>query len=58
MGSVTVKRPAKFGGDRTFSGYPDLERAYAAGEVHPLDLKTTTAACLADVLAPVRDRLG
>jgi tyrosyl-tRNA synthetase len=58
LGSVTVKRPAKFGGDRTFSGYQELERAYATGEVHPMDLKNATATTLADVLAPVRDRLG
>jgi len=58
LGSVTVKRPAKFGGDRTFSGYPELESAYGAGQVHPMDLKTATAGCLAHVLAPVRDRLG
>ncbi|MDD1646353.1 MAG: tyrosine--tRNA ligase, partial [Methanomicrobiales archaeon] len=57
-GSVTVKRPAKFGGDRTFSGYQDLEDAYASGQVHPMDLKNATASCLSDVLAPVRDRLG
>ncbi|MDD1655610.1 MAG: tyrosine--tRNA ligase, partial [Methanomicrobiales archaeon] len=58
LGSVTVKRPAKFGGDRTFPGYPDLEIAYGNGQVHPMDLKTATAASLAEVLAPVRDRLG
>jgi tyrosyl-tRNA synthetase len=58
LGSITVKRPAKFGGDRTFPTYAELEGAYGGGQVHPMDLKNTTAASLAEVLAPVRDRLG
>ncbi|MDI6718664.1 MAG: tyrosine--tRNA ligase [Methanomicrobiales archaeon] len=52
---VVVRRPEKFGGDRTFTRYPELECAYARGEVHPLDLKKTAARCLAEILAPVRD---
>jgi tyrosyl-tRNA synthetase len=58
LGSVTVKRPAKFGGDRTFPTYAELEAAYGGGQVHPMDLKNATAASLAEVLAPVRHRLG
>jgi len=54
-GTVTIRRPAKFGGDREFDTYEDLERAYAAGEIHPLDLKTATAEHLIDILAPVHD---
>ena len=52
---VSIRRPEKFGGDREFSTYEDLECAYAAGEVHPQDLKTATAAHLIDILAPVHD---
>jgi tyrosyl-tRNA synthetase len=54
-GAVTIHRPAKFGGDREFATYRDLEQAYAAGEIHPLDLKTATARYLADILAPAHD---
>jgi tyrosyl-tRNA synthetase len=54
-GAVTIRRPAKFGGDREFAVYEDLERAYAAGEVHPMDLKAATADHLIDILAPVHD---
>lgn len=53
--SVTIRRPPKFGGDREFFAYRDLEQAYAAGEIHPLDLKTTTTEYLIDILAPVHD---
>jgi len=54
-GAVAIRRPAKFGGDREFTVYEDLERAYAAGEVHPMDLKAATADHLIDILAPVHD---
>jgi tyrosyl-tRNA synthetase len=54
-GAVAIRRPAKFGGDREFAAYEDLERAYAAGEIHPLDLKTAAADHLIDILAPVHD---
>jgi len=56
--AVTVKRPAKFGGDRTFATYEDLAAAYGKGEVHPMDLKSTCAEYLVEVLRPVRERLG
>ena len=54
-GKVTIRRPAKFGGDREFDVYNDLEGAYAAGEIHPLDLKAAAADQLIDILAPVHD---
>lgn len=55
LGSVMVRRPAKFGGDRSFSTYDEMEAAYVAGEVHPMDLKNTVAVGLIDVLAGARE---
>jgi tyrosyl-tRNA synthetase len=52
---VVVRRPAQFGGDRTFTGYAEMEEAYRKGEIHPLDLKKTVARYLSDVLACVRE---
>ena len=52
---ITIKRPEKFGGDRTFAGYTDLEAAYGKGEIHPLDLKKACGEGLVEILAPVRD---
>ncbi len=52
---VVVRRPAKFGGDRTFTRYEEMEEAYRKGEIHPLDLKKTVAIYLAEVLACVRE---
>ncbi|MDO9034620.1 MAG: tyrosine--tRNA ligase [Methanoregula sp.] len=52
---ITIKRPEKFGGDRTFSSYIDLETAYGKGEVHAMDLKKTCGDSLIEIFAPVRD---
>jgi tyrosyl-tRNA synthetase len=52
---VTVRRSEKFGGDRSFASYSDMEQAYRNGEVHPLDLKKTCGDCLIEILGPVRD---
>jgi tyrosyl-tRNA synthetase len=51
LGSVSLKRPEKFGGDRDFAAYEMLEQAYAAGEVHPMDLKNAAAEGLVEILA-------
>jgi len=55
LSAITIKRLEKFGGDRTFSSYMDLENAYGKGEVHPMDLKKTCGESLIEILAPVRD---
>ena len=55
IGEITIRRPEKFGGDRTFSAYGELETAYGKGEVHPLDLKKTCGESLAGIFAPVRE---
>jgi tyrosyl-tRNA synthetase len=52
---ITIKRPEKFGGDRTFLSYVELESSYGRGEVHPLDLKKSCGESLVEILAPVRD---
>jgi len=56
--SITIKRPEKFGGDRTFSEYKELELSYSRGEVHPLDLKKSCGFSLVEILEPVRDYIG
>jgi tyrosyl-tRNA synthetase len=54
-GAITVQRPAKFGGDREFLRFEDLEEAYRKGDIHPLDLKKTAGRYLAEILSCVRD---
>jgi tyrosyl-tRNA synthetase len=51
---LKVERPAKFGGDVEFAAYGELCGAYAAGKLHPMDLKSAAASALAEMLAPSR----
>ncbi|MCL2291785.1 MAG: tyrosine--tRNA ligase [Nitrososphaerota archaeon] len=50
----TIERPAKFGGNIDFQSYLELESAYVAGNLHPMDLKTGVATELGRILEPVR----
>ncbi len=52
--SLYIERPEKFGGDVEFFNYADLERAYAEGKIHPLDLKKAVAVKIVELLEPVR----
>src|SRR3989344_782089 len=51
---VEIERPAKFGGNVSFSSYAELEGAYTSGKLHPMDLKSATAKHVNELLEPVR----
>jgi tyrosyl-tRNA synthetase len=52
--SITIKRPEKFGGNLKIKNYEELRSLYLKREIHPLDLKTTIAECIDELLEPVR----
>ena len=52
---MVVERPAKFGGPVTFASYQELENAFRAGRLHPLDLKNAVADYLDRLIKPVRE---
>ncbi|MBI4438520.1 tyrosine--tRNA ligase [Candidatus Woesearchaeota archaeon] len=54
LGRLEVRRSSKFGGDLSFNDYPELERAYVSGEVHPSDLKKAVSSSMNELLEPVR----
>lgn len=54
----TVERKKEHGGNVEFETYDTLEKAYAAGEVHPMDLKAAVAKELIELLQPVRDHFA
>jgi tyrosyl-tRNA synthetase len=54
QGRLMIPRDPKFGGDVKYESLEDLSRAYAAGEVHPQDLKAGVAAGLNEELGPAR----
>lgn len=55
---VKVERPAKYGGNVSYSSYEELERDFVAKKLHPMDLKTTVAKEINNLLAPIRKNYG
>lgn len=52
---VSVNRSEKFGGNKTFASYNELESDYFAGNLHPLDLKNGVAQTLGKWFTPIRE---
>jgi len=53
--AMVVEREQKYGGDLDMRSYEELERLFADKQIHPLDLKNTTAEYLSNVLKPCRE---
>ncbi len=53
-GPFVIERPEKFGGKVSFETYNDLESAFVKKEIHPMDLKASTAVYIDSFLDPVR----
>ena len=56
MNEINVERPMKFGGDILYSSYSELQKDFASGTLHPLDLKMAVARVLEKIIKPIRDR--
>ena len=54
LDKLEIKRAEKFGGDLEYKDYNDLERDFAGGKLHPLDLKNSVAFALEKIIAPIR----
>lgn len=52
---MIIERDKKFGGDMSFENYQELENAFKKKEIHPLDLKKSTAKHINELLEPVRE---
>jgi tyrosyl-tRNA synthetase len=52
--AMKVERPKKFGGAVEYENYAQLEKDFAEGKLHPLDLKNAVAESLNQLIAPVR----
>ena len=57
FGEVRVERPAKYGGNVSYSEYGQMELDFGSGGLHPGDLKRTVGEYLVKVMAPIRDKL-
>jgi tyrosyl-tRNA synthetase len=51
---LEIKRIDKFGGNKIYSSYSDLEKDFANGKLHPMDLKNSVAERLIEILEPAR----
>ncbi len=49
-----IKRPEKYGGDKMYASYSDVEDDFKNGALHPADLKKGTAEALVSMLEPAR----
>ena len=55
--SFVVERPDEYGGDVVYEEYDALEADFVEGELHPADLKPSAGKAIAEVIAPVRERI-
>ncbi len=51
---LEIKRDKKFGGNISYDSYEKLEKDFADGKIHPLDLKNAVAESLIEILEPAR----
>lgn len=58
VNKLKVERDIKYGGDIEFNSYDELEKAFAEGKLHPMDLKMATARKLNEILEPIRKKLN
>lgn len=52
--NFAVERPEKFGGNVEYASYAELEQAFAAKKLHPMDLKNSIAIYLSNILEPAK----
>ncbi|MBT3304503.1 tyrosine--tRNA ligase [Candidatus Woesearchaeota archaeon] len=52
--TLLIERPEKFGGNLEFSTYDELEKAFVAKDLHPMDLKQAIAKEINVILDPIR----
>lgn len=55
LGSIRIDRPGKYGGPLELHDAVELRKIYAAGKLHPADLKAALTEALVNILAPVRE---
>lgn len=55
-GEFCVKRDAKYGGDKVYTVFEEVEQDFAAESVHPGDLKASVEVALNKLLDPIRKK--
>ncbi len=52
---IVFERPEKFGGNLVCRGYEDIEKVFASGELHPMDLKNGASKYMNRIIEIVRN---
>jgi tyrosyl-tRNA synthetase len=55
LGEFNIERPEKYGGNKRYATFEELSEDYAAGNLHPGDLKPALAKAINKIIQPVRD---
>jgi tyrosyl-tRNA synthetase len=55
--AFVVKRPEKFGGDKSYTSYDEIEKDFVDKKLHPEDLKKAVAEEIITLLKPVKKDL-
>jgi tyrosyl-tRNA synthetase len=55
--TLSIERPEEYGGDLHYDAYAPLEADFLEGELHPADLKPAASEAIAELVAPIRERL-
>ncbi|MBI2629926.1 tyrosine--tRNA ligase [Candidatus Pacearchaeota archaeon] len=55
---LEVKRPEKFGGNKTYNSFEELSEDFKNKKLHPLDLKTAMAEKINQILMPAREHFA
>jgi tyrosyl-tRNA synthetase len=50
-----VERPLKYGGNIVYTNYNDVEKDFISKNVHPMDLKSSTATYINKIIEPIRN---
>ncbi|MEK6915219.1 MAG: tyrosine--tRNA ligase [Nanoarchaeota archaeon] len=51
---LEIKRPEKFGGNRIYESFKELEKDFIEGKLHPMDLKSAMVEKINEILEPAR----
>ncbi|MEK6846705.1 MAG: tyrosine--tRNA ligase, partial [Nanoarchaeota archaeon] len=51
---LEIKRSERFGGNKIYKNYKELEKDFAEGNLHPMDLKNAVSEALIKLLKPAR----
>ncbi|MCK5233359.1 MAG: tyrosine--tRNA ligase [Candidatus Aenigmarchaeota archaeon] len=55
FGKLSIVRPEKFGGNLEVKNYSEFEKLYSEGKIHPMDLKSSVAKAINEMIKPVRE---